>query len=162
MSKAPKLKKGKHQKELRELWKHSMNSEASTTSNPKSSTEDCQEIKKRTPPSTEKPKTKRAIRSNIPPKSTSKEEVEMEEPIEPLKQNMHEAQNGKEPEKVNLSPELLELYKMLHHDLDTKIDPLQQSVNDIKTKLSTQENKIEEVMKIKHENSKLQTRCSAI
>ena len=51
---------------------------------------------------------------------------------------------------------------MLHRDLDNKIDPLQKSVNDIRTKLSTQENKIEEVMKIKHENSKLQTRCTTI
>ena len=159
MSKSSKLKKGKHQKELRELWNRSMDSEAITTSSPKTSKDDRQEIKKRTPPSTEKPKTKRSARNNKPPKSTSKEEAEMNEPIEPPK---HETQVGKEPGKINLPSELLELYKMLHHDLDTKIDPLQQSVNDIKTKLSTQENKIEEVMKIKYENSKLQTRCSAI
>ena len=63
MSKSSKLKKGKHQKELRELWNHSMNIETRSPSSSKTSIEDRQEIKKRTPPSTEKQKTKKPTRS---------------------------------------------------------------------------------------------------
>ena len=66
--------------------------------------------------------------------------------------------------KVKLTPELLELHRMLNKDwsdkLDQKLDPLQSSVNEIKANLTTQENKIEQVMKIKNENIRLHNRCN--
>ena len=66
--------------------------------------------------------------------------------------------------KVKLTPELLELHRMLNKDwsdkLDQKLDPLQSSVNEIKVNLTTQENKIEQVMKIKNENIRLHNRCN--
>ena len=172
MSKASKLKKGKHQKGLKELWNNSMNLEESNPGSPKTPVEERQDIKKRTPPSTEKPKPKRATKT-LTPDPQSKELAEMEEPVNPPKTD---TQVPKEPDKVHLSPELLELYNMLHRDLDNKIDPLQRSVNDIQTKLSSQENRIEEVMtklstqenkiegvmNIKHEYSKLHTCCTAM
>ena len=48
----------------------------------------------------------------------------MEEPIEPIESHKKDTQDTqdpkepKEPKKVNLTPELLELYNMLHRNLD--------------------------------------------
>ena len=65
--------------------------------------------------------------------------------------------------KVKLTPEL---HRLLNRDLskklDQKLDPLQQSVNDIKANLTTQEHRIEEVMKIRDENTKLHQCCNHI
>ena len=70
----------------------------------------------------------------------------------------HQQTNDTSP-KVKLTPELLELHRMLNKDwskkLDQKLDPLETSVNEIKSNLTTQETKIEQVMKIKEENIKL-------
>ena len=67
---------------------------------------------------------------------------------------------------VQLTPELQELYRLLNIDLgmklDRKLDPLQSTVNEIKSNLQVEESKIEHAMKIKQENIKLQAICSSI
>ena len=81
-----------------------------------------------------------------------------QEPIQPK----HSQKNTK----VKLTPELLELHRMLNKDwsdkLDQKLDPLQTSVNEIKSNLTAQETKIEQVMKIKEENIQLHNQCNQI
>ena len=146
-------------------------------------------IKKRTPPSAERPNIKRSIledyqkegniaevKENTLPKDTDDMDVESktnndDKKIEDQLQDKNPIEDLTQLDagtpKVKLTPELLELHRMLNKDwsdkldqkLDLKLEPLQSSVNEIKANLTTQEDKIEQVMRIKNENIKLNNRC---
>ena len=92
-------------------------------------------------------------------------ETDKDKEIDPAGGN-EPSQDDEDTGKVKLTPELLELHRLLNRDLskklDQKLDPLQSSVNEIKANLNLQEEKIEQVMKIKDENIKLQHRCDSI
>ena len=166
MSKRLKLKKPKDQKDLTDLWKSNMNLLHNTVSTPEHP--DTKVKKKRTPPSTEFLKLKRSLldtEEETDQQSSETEEMEAEEINEESK-NGYKDQIDSSATKVKLTPELLELHRLLNRDLskklDQKLDPLQQSVNDRKANLTTQEHKIKEVMKIRDENTKLHQHCNHI
>ena len=153
MNKQPKLKKPKDQKDLTELWDCSMNRSQQDSKTPMAQKANKpRSTKKRTPPSAEKPKLKRSL--TIPSKEEEATNMEIEDEQEPT-----QPKDSQKSTKVKLTPELLELHRMLNKDwsdkLDQKLDPLQTSVNEIKSNLTAQETKIEQVMKIKEENIKL-------
>ena len=166
MSKRLNLKKPKDQKDLTDLWKSNMNlshNAVSTLEHP-----DTKVKKKRTPPSTECLKLKRSLldtEEEAEQQLSNTEEMEAGE-INEETNNEYKDQIDSSTTKVKLTPELLELHRLLNRDLskklDQKLDLLQQSVNDIKVNLITQEHKIEEVMKIKDENTKLHQCCHHI
>ena len=168
MSKRLKLKKPKDQKDLTDLWKSNMSLSHDTASTPEHP--DMNIKNRRTPPSTERPKLKRNLldtEEDTDHTPLDKEEMEMGENNE-IHQDGNEDLNPNDAgaTKVKLTPELLELHRLLNKDLskklDQKLDPLHLSVNEIKANLTTQEHKIEEVMKIRDENIKLQNRCNHI
>ena len=166
MIKHAKLKKPKDQKDLTDLWKSNMNLSNDTLSTPEHS--ETNKKKKRTPPSTERPKLKRSLletEEELDQLPSDKEEMEIGENSK-ITQNRSTEPNKVGSTKVKLTPELLKLHMLLNRDLskklDQKLDPLHLSVNEIKTNLVTQENKIEEVMKIRDENIKLQNWCNFI
>ena len=178
MSKRTKLKKDTCQKDLTELWKTSMtNGDTGTNTTPK--TNISLDKKKRTPASAEKPDTKR---TNTSQNDINEDTMEPLHTGNPVITNMNGVNSGNHgdtksdnnnphiPEtgtaRVQLTPELQELHRLLNVDLgiklDQKLDPLQSSVNEIKANLQIQETKIEHVMKIEHENIQLQARCLSI
>ena len=159
MSKCLKLRKPKDQKDLIDLWKSNMNLSHNTASTPEHPDTN---VKKKTTPSTECPKLKRSLldtEEDTDQLSSDKEDMETGENNE-LHKNRNKDPSDASATRVKLTPELLELHRLLNRDLskklDQKLDPLQLSVNEIKANLTTQEHKIEEVMKIKDENIKLQ------
>ena len=163
MSKRSKLTKAKDQRDLTELWRSNMQKDQELNDTP--SPQKPQSVKKRTPLSTEKPTCKRSVKNQ---EATKEKEMQAEstksnDTMDIEDTNLQNQMPAPEP-KVQLTPELLELHRMLNKDwsekLDQKLDPLQSSVNDIKANLTTQEVKIEQVMKIKDENLKLHNRCN--
>ena len=163
MSKRLKLTKAKDQRDLTELWQSNMQKDQELNDTP--SPQKPQSVKKRTPPSTEKPTCKRSVKSQeaAKEKEMQAESTKSNDTMDIEDTNLQNQIPAPEP-KVQLTPELLELHRMLNKDwsekLDQKLDPLQSSVNDIKANLTTQEVKIEQVMKIKDENLKLHNRCN--
>ena len=178
MSKRNKFKKDMSQKDLTQLSKNNMgksdsqDTELSTT--PK--TDIPVDKKKRTPLSAEKPDKKRSFIEQAEENDTDMEPSYSEsgdtnggndENYSDTKgRNGHHLYPVEGATKVQLTPELQELHRLLNIDLsvklDQKLDPLQSSVNEIKSHLHVQESKIEHVMKIKQENVKLQAKCSSI
>ena len=166
MSKRLKLKKPKDQKDLTDLWKSNMNLSHNAVSTPEHP--DTKVKQKRIPLSTECPKLKRGLldtEEEAEQQLSDTEEMETGE-INEETNNEYKDRSNSSTTKVKLTPELLELHRLLNRDLskklDQKLDLLQQSVNDIKVNLTTQEQKIEEVMKIKDENTKLHQCCQHI
>ena len=171
MNKQPQLKKSKYQKNLTDLWDGSMSKNQKDSKIPSlQKPTDTRNAKKQLPPNAEKLKLKRSFVDHqketvesthnckkIRPKSKENVEIDDHNRDSQLGDN-HKQTNDTSP-KVKLTPELLELHRMLNKDwskkLDQKLDPLETSVNEIKSNLTTQETKIEQVMKIKEENIKL-------